>query len=310
MSDMSDLPNIFANNPLNRATYHRSRKDWISAASQAGLILPLWRGQVFIPTGAKALGLLRAGLIKPDPLIGMIFLGLDQSEKPYFACPLLDVSQPEEEGPLAGLGAFLDVRTLALEQALSPDDLAIAAQARALIEWHRNHVFCPRCGQKTEPIDAGHKRICASCEKEHFPRTDPVVIMMIHHGDKGFLARQKNWPSGFYSALAGFIEPGESIEEAVIRESWEEAQIEIGKVDYHSAQPWPWPYSLMIGCLAEAKHERFKIDGIELDEGQWFSLDEMKQMIARSPSASDQMIQIPPPMAIAHRLISAFVKKL
>ncbi len=303
---MSNLPNIFANSPLDRATYRRNEEAWISAASKTGLVLPLWRGQVFMPIGAKTLGLLRPGLIAPDPQIGMIFLGMDHSEQAHFACPLRDDTHPEEEGALAGLGAFLEVRGLALEQKLSQGDLAIAAQARALIEWHRNHIFCPRCGQTTQSTDAGHKRYCASCQKEHFPRTDPVVIMMIHHGDKGFLGRQKNWPPRFYSALAGFIEPGESIEEAVIRESWEEAQIDVGKVEYHSAQPWPWPHSLMIGCLAEAKHERFKIDGIELEAGQWFTQGALKQMIAQ---ASDAPAQIPPPMAIAHRLIHAFIER-
>ncbi len=302
---MSDLPNIFANNPLNRATYRRDKSDWIKAAYKSGLILPLWRGQVFVPARAQTLGWLRSGLIEADQQIGMIFLGVDSKDRPHFVCPLPDSPHPEEEGALAGLGAFLDVRGLALEQKLSAGDLAIAAQARALVEWHGDHIFCARCGQKTAPIDAGHKRYCASCEKEHFPRTDPVVIMMIYHGDKGFLGRQKNWPKNFYSALAGFIEPGESIEEAVIRESWEEAELDIIKVAYHSAQPWPWPYSLMIGCLAEAKHEEFKIDGVELEDGQWFTRPMLKQMLARAPDAA---AQIPPPMAIAHRLIDAFVK--
>lgn len=294
---VADLPNIFANSPLDRATHLRNDEKWLASAASEGFILPLWRGQIFALT-ASQLGFLRAGLIEPAAQIGQIFLGIDKKQKPYFACVLDDNKEPRE---LLDMGEFLDLRQLALE--VSVDDIAIAAQARALAEWHRNHIFCARCGEKTQPQEAGHKRFCSICELEHFPRTDPVVIMMIVCGDKGFLGRQKAWPLGFYSALAGFIEPGETIEAAVKRESWEEAKIDIVKVNYHSTQPWPYPYSLMIGCLAIAKSEKFEIDGAELETGRWFERLELKNIFEKPKQGE---VLLPPPLAIAHRLIHAF----
>lgn len=292
-----DLPNIFANSPLDRATHLRTDEEWLKTATSEGFILPLWRGQIFAISSAQ-LGFLRPGLVKPAAQIGQIFLGIDKKQIPYFACVLDDNKEPSE---LLNMGEFLDLRSLALE--VSVDDIAIAAQARALAEWHNNHIFCARCGGRTEPQESGHKRFCKACELEHFPRTDPVIIMMIVCGNKGFLGRQKIWPAGFYSALAGFIEPGETIEEAVKRESWEEAKIDIVKVSYHSTQPWPYPYSLMIGCLADAASEQFEIDGKELETGRWFDRLELKKLFENKEQGD---ILLPPPMAIARRLIHAF----
>ena len=298
---MSDLPNIFANNPLDRATHYRIEPDWLVGAQKQGLVLPFWRGQIFMPTPQR-LGFVRDGLVSADKKIGMIFLGIDQKRIPYWACPMSDYEDPSQK-ELKGLGQFSDLRLMASTQNLSADDLAICAQARGLIEWHLNHIFCANCGGETKPIEAGHKRLCPLCVKEHFPRIDPVVIMMIHHQGKGFLGRQKEWPPQFYSALAGFVEAGESIEEAIKRESWEEAKIDIVTSQYHSTQPWPWPYSLMIGCLAEAKNEDFQIDGVELETGAWFDRNQLKKALRDE----DDFLKLPPPMAIAHRLIHAFV---
>lgn len=298
----TELANIFANSPLDRATHRRSQDPWLANAQKEGLVLPLWRGKIFAPS-PKALGFLRAGLVQSIESIGPIFLGVDKKqpdkEKPYFACALDDHKEPEQ---LLDLGEFLDLRELAA--AVPAGDMAIAAQARALTEWHKNHIFCARCGGATLPLEAGHKRFCAACELEHFPRTDPVVIMMITYGDKAFLGRQALWPQGFYSALAGFIEPGETIEEAVKRESYEEAKIDIVKSSYHSTQPWPYPYSLMIGCFAEAASEAFEVDGEELEAGQWFTRDTLKDIL----SGKEKEFFLPPPLAIAHRLIHAFVE--
>ena len=294
-----DLPNIFAHSPLDRATHRRSQTDWLHQVESDAFILPFWRGQVFT-LASQAIGFVRSGLLRPEPSIGAIFLGVDKNDKAYFACPLSDSSQPEEAA-LSGLGSFADLRALAAQAPAG--DLAIAAQGRALVEWHRNHMFCARCGSQTQPKEAGHKRYCEACRLEHFPRTDPVVIMMIHYQDKGFLGRQKSWPQGFFSALAGFIEPGETIEEAVIRESFEEAQITIKHVRYHATQPWPWPYSLMIGCLAEAESDQFAVDGVELENGRWFARDQLRDML-KGKSVED--VRLPPPMAIAYRLIHAF----
>lgn len=297
------LVNIFANSPLNRATERRTDGKWLAAAEAEGLLLPVWRGQVFT-TAPNALGFLRAGLVSPTPSIGNIFLGVDKKDKTYFACPLDDDKEPKV---LLEMGNFLDLRELAN---LAPaSDCAIGAQACALVEWHKNYLFCGRCGGDTLVLEGGHKRFCAACELEHFPRTDPVVIMMITCGEKAFLGRQASWPRGFFSALAGFIEPGETIEEAVARESFEEAQIKIIKTSYHSTQPWPYPYSLMIGCFAEAESCDYKVDGVEIEEGRWFERAELKTLLEGAGSTSSAEILLPPPVAIAHRLIHAFAFK-
>tara|TARA_Y100000746_G_scaffold108726_1_gene92977 strand:+ start:50 stop:520 length:471 start_codon:yes stop_codon:yes gene_type:complete len=153
-------------------------------------------------------------------------------------------------------------------------------------------------------VEAGYKRVCHNCNTEHFPRTDPVVIMLATFNNTAFLGRQKRFPPGMYSALAGFIEPGESIEEAVARELNEEAGIKIIEANYHSSQPWAFPYSLMIGYIAESKSENFKLDEVELDEGRWFSKEELKKAL----SGENKNFFVPPPMAIAHHLIKAFVE--
>ena len=292
-----DLANIFANSPLDRATHRRRQDSWLEQAEKEGFVLPLWRGQIFAPS-PKEIGFLRAGLVKPLSQIGHIFLGLDKKDKSYFACTLDDHKEPTD---LLAMGEFLDLRVLAAQ--VSADDIAIAAQARALSEWHKNHIFCSRCGAPTNALEAGHKRFCQACQIEHFPRTDPVVIMMITLGERAFLGRQASWPKGFYSALAGFIEPGETIEEAVQRESFEEAKIEIVKTTYHSTQPWPYPYSLMIGCFAEAASEDFQVDKEEIEAGRWFERQELKEMLEGSRQTE---FLLPPPLAIAHRLIHAF----
>lgn len=291
------LVNIFANSPLDRATHRRTDAKWLAQAEQEGLLLPMWRGQIFT-TAPNALGFLRTGLIKPALNIGMIFLGVDKKDKPYFACALDDESEPKI---LLEMGNFLDLRELAPQAPAG--DCAIAAQARALVEWHKNHLFCGQHGGETKVAEGGHKRLCVTHGCEHFPRTDPVVIMMITCGEKAFLGRQASWPRGFFSALAGFIEPGETIEEAVARESYEEAQIKIIKTSYHSTQPWPYPYSLMIGCFAEAESCEYKVDGVEIEEGRWFERAELKALLE---GTGDKDTFLPPPVAIARRLIHSF----
>jgi NAD+ diphosphatase len=154
--------------------------------------------------------------------------------------------------------------------------------------------------------EAGYKRQCPTCKAEHFPRTDPVVIMLATHGDTCFLGRQKIWPKGMHSALAGFIEPGESIEEAVARELHEEAGLTTASVSYHSTQPWPYPSSLMIGCMAVAENDSFEIDGIELSEGRWFTREEVRAVLA---GKGDGSFWLPPPFAIAHQLVKTFAEQ-
>ena len=306
-------PNIFANNPLDRAGHRRTDPAWIAErlSDPTSLFVPFWRLTPFVlpeqkPGDGKDVGWLAWPLIKdlaaPDAVT--IFLGINKRGKALFAIDVSALPDPESAPALKGLGAFEDLRGLAMKGEITSGELAILAQGKALIDWHQRHGFCAVCGHPTQMAEAGYKRSCNSCKAEHFPRTDPVVIMLATLGDKAFLGRQKAFPRGMYSALAGFIEPGESIEEAVARELDEEAGLQISGVTYHSTQPWPFPSSLMIGCLADASSEDFSIDGVELSEGRWFSRDELRAALAGQARG----FFVPPPFAIAHQLVKAFVE--
>jgi NAD+ diphosphatase len=228
----------------------------------------------------------------------LLFLGL-WKDVAVFA---LDIEGPADpaDGPLAGLGRFEDLRSIALT--LTAGDAAILATAKGVFEWRRRHRHCAVCGAASEAAEGGWKRICPSCNAEHFPRTDPVVIMLPVNGERCLLGRQAAWPKGVYSALAGFLEPGESIEEACARELSEEAGLKASAVRYHSTQPWPYPSSLMIGLIAQVEDGEATPDQTELDEVRWFTRDEAGALIrgeladARAPGA----------MAIAHQLIKAW----
>ncbi|MCM2561809.1 NAD(+) diphosphatase [Lutimaribacter sp. EGI FJ00015] len=163
---------------------------------------------------------------------------------------------------------------------ISPRDAELAATARALYLWHRSHRFCARCGAEGAMTQAGWQRDCAACGAHHFPRTDPVVIMLITRGNKVLLGRSHGWPEGMYSLLAGFIEPGETIEAAVRREVWEEAGVRVGAVSYLASQPWPFPASLMLGCRGEATSDEITIDPIEIEDALWVTREEMLDVMA------------------------------
>jgi NAD+ diphosphatase len=219
-----------------------------------------------------------------------------------FAVDLEGPADPAD-GPLEGLGKFEDLRAVALK--LPHTEAAIVATAKAMYEWRRKHQYCAVCGQPSEPRDGGWKRRCPACEAEHFPRTDPVVIMLAYHGDRCMLGRQEAWPKGMFSALAGFLEPGETIEEACARELNEEAGLHAVRVRYHSTQPWPYPSSLMIGLIAEVEDEEGAPDQTELSEIRWFTRDEARQLIAGQIEGTFA----PQRMAIAHQLIKAWVEE-
>ena len=210
---------------------------------------------------------------------------------------------PESEtAPLAGLGEFRDMRAAAF---VLPDaDTAMAGQAKALIDWHRRHSFCAQCGAGTEPADGGYRRICPQCGAEHFPRTDPVVIMLPILGEECLIGRNKRFPEGLYSAFAGFIEQGETMEEAVARELKEEASLEVAAVRYHASQPWPFPSSLMLGCYAETVSRQFEIDGHEIEDARWLGREEAR---ARLKGEISDAVKMPAAIAIARKLIADWV---
>jgi NAD+ diphosphatase len=198
-----------------------------------------------------------------------------------------------------------DLRSVAIEGLVEPGELGIIATARGLFHWHQGHRHCGRCGGVTVLAQAGFRRDCPACGAQGFPRTDPVAIMLVHRGERCLLARQARFVPGMFSCLAGFIEPGETIEDAVRRETEEESGLTVGAVRYLASQPWPFPGSLMIGCLAEAVSEDLTLDRDELEDGRWFSRDETRLMLARTHPDG---LTTPPPMAIAHHLIKAWVE--
>jgi len=305
-------PNIFANNPLDRASNSRTDLDWLNSQlnSPDSLFVPLWRLNPLILPPQKDGEMSDVGWLTRDAIRAFnlaepmtVLLGVEDGRS-YFAVDISEVRDPENKGPLAGMGSYEDLRQISMS--IAGSEAAIMAQAKSMIDWHRRHKFCANCGAETEMGDAGYKRACSNCGSEHFPRTDPVVIMLATLGDdRALLGRQKKWPPKMFSALAGFLEPGESIEEAVARELHEEAGIRVKNVTYHSTQPWPYPSSLMIGCFAESETEDITVDGIELTEAHWFEKDKLRDALN---GAGDGSVAVPPPMAIAHQLVKSFVE--
>jgi NAD+ diphosphatase len=301
----------FTGNPLNRASEMRTDTAWIEAKRRdpSSLILPMWRLQPFLIGPEKndppaELGLFRPGLCESlaAPGAPCVFLGLE-GERALFALDVSAAEDPAGSGPLAGFGHFREARAAA--QLLPMKDAAIMGQAKAMIDWHNRHGFCANCGMATDVMDGGWKRACPNCKAEHFPRTDPVVIMLATHGDACLVGRNKRFPGVFYSALAGFMEPGETIEDAVRRELLEEVNLKVGKVHYLSTQPWPFPSSLMIGCLAEADSRDFKPDGEEISDARWLTRDDARKLLAGEKMPD---ISLPGPVAIAHHLVKAFAE--
>jgi NAD+ diphosphatase len=195
------------------------------------------------------------------------------------------------------------LRSIALQGLVSAKMVGALAQGKSVMYWHAHHRFCANCGAPTRVTAAGWRRECESCGRHHFPRTDPVAIMLATDGDRCLLGRQVRFPAGMYSCLAGFIESGETIEDAVRREIKEEAGITTGRITYLASQPWPFPCSLMIGCLAEATSRELKVDATELEDARWFTRDDARMMLRNAHPAK---LFAPPKIAIAHHLLVAW----
>lgn len=293
------LLHTFSGNPLDRADAQRRDSAWLARAQAhfASRFLPFQDLRVLLR--GNALGWVSAAEVEGvSNGAAPILLGLD-GEVAHFAVDL-----PGGQDPLAGMSLgggwrFEDCRTAAMR--LPGPDTGVVAQARAQLGWHDRHRFCSQCGAPTAAERGGLLRRCGPCGAEHFPRTDPVVIMLIHQDDQCLLGQPRGplVRMGMYSALAGFMDQGESIEEAVRREVQEEAGILVGEVSYHSSQPWPFPSSLMIGCLGRAQSTEIRIDQEEMADVRWFSrADVLAALEHSSPS-----LKVPGPMAIAHHLI-------
>ena len=296
-------PNVYTGSPLDRAGHLRDDDAWIAArlAGPDTRFVPVWRSRSLLREDAGALH--AAYLDAPDASAALAagsawaFLGLQGDAPAVRAVFALDLSRAEDPLPLlpAGAGVFEDLRTV--PGGLPPDDAAILAHARGLMHWRGRHGFCGVCGAACKPRSAGHAMACTGCGAQHFPRTDPAVIMLVHRGDRVLLGHSARFPKAtMYSTLAGFVEPGESLEEAVAREVMEESRIQVGAVHYHSSQPWPFPASIMLGFHAEGLSEDITIDPDELRDARWFTRAELADPDAHGFS-------LPRRDSIARRLI-------
>ena len=304
-----NYPHIFSGNPLDRGETQRRDEEWISKTAQDpnSRFLPMWGPKVLITEHSEhsvhGLGWLtmqdlkQAGINSTVMLLGM----LDGTA--YYA---VDLSQQETAGEqLEGLNGyyFEDARNAA-EQLLTGPDAGILAQGRAQINWHNRHGFCSVCGHETIVQRGGQKRVCPACKAEHFPRVDPVIICLVTDGERCLLGQSRGRLARMnrYSALAGFVDQGESIEEAVAREIMEEAGLQVRNVRYHSSQPWPFPSSLMMGCHAEAATTEINMDPEEMTDVKWFGRQEVLQALA----GENENLLLPGPVAIAHHLIKTW----
>jgi NAD+ diphosphatase len=285
----------FAGSPIDRA-------DHIRTDDAALAKLMNWRARVLMMDGLLPGvddhgGLVWGSLADVAPEAELVFLGL-MDGKAHFA----PVPPAGADGPAYAMPSAWQVMQL-----LSPPDLAIYGGARSLADWHARHRFCARCGAPTKLVKGGWQRHCDACGADHFPRTDPVTIMLVEHEANGeqrlLLGRQPRFPPKMYSALAGFVEPGETIEEAVAREIHEEAGVRVRDVRYIASQPWPFPSQLMIGCTSVADDPELTIDTTELEDARWFTRAELEE--ARTAGdAGTELLYFPRPFAIAHHLIA------
>ncbi|MEM9969905.1 MAG: NAD(+) diphosphatase [Pseudomonadota bacterium] len=283
---MKDAESVtFGTSGLDRAAHLR-------ADPPPGPVMPVWRGKPLVEAGETR----RVVYLPPDHTVfddasdAPIFLGLDDGQ----AVHARDVSAWEPDEIEDTFGAFFDPSEqhhpdLPEDQVfgdlranmtlLDRRSAEVAATAKALIEWHRTHGFCARCGTRSVMAMSGWQRDCPACDRHHFPRTDPVVIMLITHGNSVLIGRSPGWPEGMYSLLAGFVEPGETLEAAVRREVVEESGVRVGEVTYLSSQPWPFPSSLMFGCRGDALTTDITLDPKELDDARWVSKEEMMEAL-------------------------------
>ena len=313
--------NYYALAGFERAGLHRRETAWIAerVADPASLFVPVWRNQnlvVEIAGGephAVALGWAQLGALLGESVAAaerlgrgeIVLLGIVE-ERAHFALDLSPLEAPLDllhSPALTATGiATAEVRFADLRQLggrLDRREAALLAHARAMLYWHARHRFCGVCGSPTRSEEAGYMRRCTdpACNQMHFPRTDPAVIMLVTHGDHALFGRSRHFPPGMYSTLAGFVEPGESLEDAVAREVREETGIEVGAVDYHSSQPWPFPANIMLGFHAQALTTAITVDLGELEDARWV---ERGWLLAHS---DDDHFRLPRPDSIARRLV-------
>jgi len=293
--------NFYTNKTLDRAAHRREDQDWLSVRLRhpESRLLPVWGTQNFVTGGDEPqpamLDMTMLEALAGDPGDALL-LGVS-GETAYFALDISHIEAPDDLVELASMGRFEDLRSVG--PLLRPEQGSLMAYARGLVTWHQRHSFCGVCGHETDMVSAGHSRKCRNdaCEAQHFPRTDPAVIMLVHDGERIILGRNPRIPAGMYSVLAGFVEPGESLEDTVRREVLEEVSVSVEDVHYHSSQPWPFPCSLMVGFTARATSFEVQPDPAELDDARWYSRAELRA------SPEDENFRLPRRDSIARRLI-------
>jgi NAD+ diphosphatase len=291
---------------IDRAIERRSQPDWLRAQlSGSAQVLPLWRGHNLFHVNNE-MGPLYLDSRTVQALLDTVFLGVRSNGKALFAADVSGVEDEEEALRIFNLttdqGRFFQLREF--KGSLTPQDRAVLFYSRSMIHWHQEQKYCGRCGALTQPEEGGHVMACTNsqCAAKHFPRSDPATIMLVHNGENCLLGRQAAWPLGVYSTLAGFVEPGETLEEAVVREVKEESGVEVKNIRYFGSQPWPFPQSLMLGFFAEAITEEIKC-GSELEDVRWFTPPEARALMVKLAT------RFPHLDTIARRLIREWVER-
>lgn len=306
------MPTVAATTLLDRAGTRRADEAWLKAhlSNSTTQFLMLVELKPVITTGPDRSSSMLRWLTAAEvetltlPATEALFLGVNSTGVAHFALAITDHLARATPGAVQFLRPAVDLRSLAMQGALTPEELSLAGQARALAQWHENARCCGKCGSILRTKDGGWRKKCWGCGLDWFPRTDPVVIMLVTDGRRCILAHEHRYQEKMWSTLAGFLEPGEDIEHAVRREVLEETSIRVGKVAYHSSQPWPFPHSLMLGCIGHAQTTEIRIDKNEIAEARWFSREEAQMMLERR---HPEGLTAPAAHAIANALIQSFV---
>ncbi|MBZ6076566.1 NAD(+) diphosphatase [Microvirga puerhi] len=298
------LPIAYATNTLVRHTSEHDPEVLARHAKDPEALIVLLAGDLPVLTaGEPGTGFLPASVLsRITEHQEQVFLGY-REDKPVIAT----LAKPEDAAAFQDDSRFIveNLRAIAVNGLVRLEELGTLAMAKSLLDWHARHRFCANCGSPTHHAQAGFRRDCPQCSAQHFPRTDPVVIMRITRGDKCLLGRQARFAPKSYSCLAGFLEPGETIEDAVRREVFEEAGIRVGKVRYLASQPWPFPSSLMIGCAGEAETDEITFDTEELEDARWFTRDDVRRML----DGTHEEYGAPSPIAIANHLLQQWMSE-
>jgi len=292
--------NPLSHSNLDRASHRRADSGWVAAArcAERSFVAPVWRAKSLIASNgtASCAALIPSRLFDWESASDVTFLGLS-GETVYFAADISSLSEDAVASAFGDLGSFEELRIAG--RALPDDEAALLAYAKGILWWNERHRFCGVCGSPTCSTDAGHRRICTNeaCKVEQVPRSDPAIIVLVECEDKCLLARGARFPEGFHSVLAGFVEPGESLEDAVAREVFEECGVRVTDIVYNSSQPWPFPSSLMLGFRARAQSPSLAIDMNEIVAADWYTRDWIRALDPDGP------FKIPPSFSISGRLI-------